>query len=516
MTDNKYDRQLRLWGAAGQAALGNTCVVLVRATAAGTETLKNLVLPGVGNFLVIDDSSGVSDCTSNFFLDSSTHKSRAQMATEYLMELNPDVTGDWKDISGGLVAEKFDLLQLFPDKKKVLVIAADCEPPLRQAIAQTCWDQNVPMIAVHSYGLVGVVQIQTAPLLLLDPKMRDSVPDLRLTCPFPALQQAFEENYADDAVWAGLSSQEFGQVPYPFILLFVQKKWKESHAGGLPTSFAEKQEFQAEIKKMARNYDNELNFQQAVENAYLAYTPPKTVDIDYLLSDCNSERDLVLLRALQSFLQQHGGVPPVVGKIPDMAASTAEYVNLQELYQQQAKKDFDYVRANCTGDTSVTNDEITLLCQNAVHLDWLQTGPLPTFMGYHPTEDVVDDLGASEQDEERPEQTALWWYLGFAACQMFWEREQRYPGVNDDFEKDVPRLLECWEYMKTAYGLSLEDTRICKEMARFGNAEVHNIASVVGGVASQEAVKLITGQYIPIKNTYVFNGIASMGGVYHF
>lgn len=516
MTVNKYDRQLRLWGASGQAALGSTCVVLVRATAAGTETLKNLVLPGVGSFVIVDDGFAVSDHTSNFFLDSGSSKPRAQVATEYLMELNTDVTGDWKHVEGGLVADTFDILQFFPDKKKVIIVAADCEPPLRHAIAKTCWNQKVPMIAVHSYGLVGVVQIQTAPLLLLEPKMRDSVPDLRLTCPFPALQQTFEQKYSDAGFWARLTSQEFGQVPYPFILLFVQTKWKETHAGELPSNFDEKQEFQAEIKKMSRNYDNELNFQQAVENAYLAYTAPKQVDVDYLLSVCTAERDMVLLRALQAFVQQHGGVPPVVGKIPDMAASTTEYVTLQELYQKKAAEDLSQVRAGCAGVASVTDDEVALLCQNAAHLDWLQTGSLPMFLGCHPSEDIVDDLGGCEQDEERPDQTALWWYVGFAACQMFRERELRYPGVNDDFDKDVPRLLECWEQLLTAYGLSMDDTRICKEMARYGNAEVHNIASIVGGVASQEAVKLVTGQYIPINNTYVFNGISSMGGVYKF
>ena len=41
-TNDKYDRQLRLWGAAGQRALGETTIVLVNATASGTETLKNL------------------------------------------------------------------------------------------------------------------------------------------------------------------------------------------------------------------------------------------------------------------------------------------------------------------------------------------------------------------------------------------------------------------------------------------------------------------------------------------
>ena len=42
-TTDKYDRQLRLWGASGQRALGNTLVVLVGTSACGTETLKNLV-----------------------------------------------------------------------------------------------------------------------------------------------------------------------------------------------------------------------------------------------------------------------------------------------------------------------------------------------------------------------------------------------------------------------------------------------------------------------------------------
>lgn len=45
-TDNKYDRQLRLWGGSGQKALMEANILLVNASATGTETLKNLVLPG--------------------------------------------------------------------------------------------------------------------------------------------------------------------------------------------------------------------------------------------------------------------------------------------------------------------------------------------------------------------------------------------------------------------------------------------------------------------------------------
>jgi amyloid beta precursor protein binding protein 1 len=53
-----------------------------------------------------------------------------------------------------------------------------------------------------------------------------------------------------------------------------------------------------------------------------------------------------------------------------------------------------------------------------------------------------------------------------------------------------------------------------KEMTRYFNAEVHSVSSLIGGVASQEAVKLITSQYIPIDCLYLFNGLTSVAGVY--
>ena len=50
----RYDRQLRLWGDHGQVALERARVCLIGATATGTEILKSLVLPGVGNFTIVD------------------------------------------------------------------------------------------------------------------------------------------------------------------------------------------------------------------------------------------------------------------------------------------------------------------------------------------------------------------------------------------------------------------------------------------------------------------------------
>lgn len=95
--ERKYDRQLRLWAASGQAALEDAHVLLVNAGAGvvGIEALKNLVLPGIGAFTVLDQATvAEADLGVNFFLEQeSLGKSRAQETCRCLRELNPDVDG---------------------------------------------------------------------------------------------------------------------------------------------------------------------------------------------------------------------------------------------------------------------------------------------------------------------------------------------------------------------------------------------------------------------------------------
>jgi len=105
--ERKYDRQLRLWAASGQQALEDARVLLVNSDGpigsntsgvsgvAGVEALKNLVLPGIGGFSIVDPAIvAESDLGVNFFLEEqSLGKSRAEEACRLLRELNPDVQG---------------------------------------------------------------------------------------------------------------------------------------------------------------------------------------------------------------------------------------------------------------------------------------------------------------------------------------------------------------------------------------------------------------------------------------
>ena len=552
-TNDKYDRQLRLWGAKGQKALAETTVVLLRATAAGTETLKNLVLPGIGHFHVLDDVPAIGnvDASSNFFLVSSSSSTRAQVACEHLQELNPDVRGTYQHVED--LNDVEDWISLLRDassssntSKQTLVIASDLEPPLLEKVSIACHDGNnkTAMIMVQSYGLMGIVRIQTPPLALLDPKPTNSPPDLRLVNNFPKFV-----DLADSIDWKSLDDQKHGHMPYPLILYQVAKEWKQMHNGNLPQSFAEKQDFRKCIQQKSRDYDKELNFQEAVDNAYLAYTERS---VDCLEGEFATEIDQPttklgqLLDALRKFIQVHGR-PPLNGSIPDMTASTDIYVQLQTIYRDQAAKDIQDMKSYLSSssassmDTSddtngssmlevVSDDDLASFCANVFAIGRLQTRSLVDEYHSPPPDELLEDLMMATYDPyEVKEHTPLVWYLAFRACQLFYQDHRRYPGVdNNDWEKeDVPLLQQCISKVVEHYRLqdndligevlaADEDKKVAHEMARYANAEIHTVASVVGGVASQEAVKVITGQYIPVDNTYMYNGIASVGSVLRF
>lgn len=95
--ERRYDRQLRLWAANGQAALEEAHILLVNSGpgVVGVETLKNLVLPGIGQYTILDPALVTeADLGVNFFVeDGDLGASRAERTSKWLDELNPDVIG---------------------------------------------------------------------------------------------------------------------------------------------------------------------------------------------------------------------------------------------------------------------------------------------------------------------------------------------------------------------------------------------------------------------------------------
>ena len=54
--DERYDRQVRLWGDIGQSRLERASVCALGVTPATCEALKNLILGGIKTFTLVDDA----------------------------------------------------------------------------------------------------------------------------------------------------------------------------------------------------------------------------------------------------------------------------------------------------------------------------------------------------------------------------------------------------------------------------------------------------------------------------
>ena len=47
---------------------------------------------------------------------------------------------------------------------------------------------------------------------------------------------------------------------------------------------------------------------------------------------------------------------------------------------------------------------------------------------------------------------------------------------------------------------------VMQEVCRFGAAEPHVVAAILGGCVAQEVIKLCTHQYVPVDNSIIFDG----------
>ena len=114
-TQDKYDRQLRMWGSEGQSKLNKASILCLGISAVGTELLKNLVLPGIGEIKIVSDRLAEErDLGNNFFIDpQEVGQLYGAAVLANLLELNPDVKGSHVGLSPSnyLEAHKQDIAQ---------------------------------------------------------------------------------------------------------------------------------------------------------------------------------------------------------------------------------------------------------------------------------------------------------------------------------------------------------------------------------------------------------------------
>jgi len=518
--EEKYDRQLRLWGPHGQAALENAKVALINAGATGTEILKNLVLPGVGSFTIIDGKNvEAPDLGNNFFLDfKSLGSSRAKAAAGLLKEMN-----EWVD--GTAVVE--DPVKLIHDNIEFfssfsVVIATELPESALLKLSQHLYAKHIPLFVARSYGFLGYLRIAVPEHTIVESHPEEPGDDLRLAEPFPALHKFCE---AIDV--STLDSHHHGHVPYAVLLVQELLKWKSQHGGNPPISKEEKNEFKIQLRSGQKD-QKEVNYAEAVSLAYKVSAPTTIPGYvrDILHDDAaknltpHSSNFWILVSAVKQFVDNEGGgLLPLMGSIPDMTADTQTYISLQEVYQHKAQEDIDavsrYVAANLSrlgkSADAISSEDIKLFCKNTLYLRLLRTSSL----NHECAKETArkEDMANALEDPD----TNLVYYFLLRAVDRFWVEKGRFPGWHDDQEQSDISVLKGYTgglLTELALPASAVSEKAVHEMCRFGAAELHNIAALLGGVVSQEVIKVLTHQWVPLNNTLIYNGMNSTTTVF--
>ncbi|XP_072373903.1 NEDD8-activating enzyme E1 regulatory subunit isoform X2 [Scyliorhinus torazame] len=516
--EEKYDRQLRLWGDHGQEALEAAHVCLINASATGTEILKNLVLPGIGSFTIVDGSVVAGeDVGNNFFLTrDSIGKNRAQTATDLLQELNSDVSGNFMEESLEQLLENDPAFFL----RFNIVIATQLLESSLLRLSTILWNADVPLLVCRTYGLVGYMRLAIKEHPVVESHPDNALEDLRLDTPFPHLKDHIQAYDLDK-----MDRKDHSHTPWIIVVSKYLEKWSMEHNNQLPKTYKEKEAFrelirQGLLKKDDGVPEDEENFDEAIKNVNTALNPTKIPsNVQELFKDercvninTQSPPFWILTRAVKQFVEKEGlGSLPVRGTIPDMIADSTRFIRLQNVYREKAKEDAsiigDYVTELLESigkpPETISEKDIWLFCRNAAFLRLVRCRSLAEEFN---AETANKDQIASCMENLDSEMVL---YIMLRAVDCFHRQHGRYPGVyNNQVEEDIGKLKSCVVSLLQEWGVSVsvKDDYI-HEFCRYGASEPHAVASFLGGTAAQEAIKIITKQFVPFNNTFIYNAM---------
>uniref|UniRef100_A0A1I7YAJ1 NEDD8-activating enzyme E1 regulatory subunit n=1 Tax=Steinernema glaseri TaxID=37863 RepID=A0A1I7YAJ1_9BILA len=536
----RYDRQIRLWGDDGQECIQKATVCMLGSSALACEVLKNLVLAGV-KFVRLVDSAVVTmpDLGNNFFIEKKhLGEPRAKVTLELLKELNPAVDGDCSlESVNSLEGHQLEQLSTFS-----LVIGANLLEATAVTVSDYLFPRNVPFIHTRAYGMVGTLRVSVREHTISDAKYEHKQNDLRLDKPFPELVKHVSEIDLDS-----LTYEQHSHIPFGVLYFKALEKWRAEHGeseADFPDVYKKRKAFERVLMDMQRENEkgvlDEQNFMEAQQNIIRSvqkHTIPEAVQ--KVLKRCerfyeidNKEKPTafwLFALALQKFVLQHGELP-VSGVLPDMFSDSKSYTSLLKVYHEKATQDADEVyeyakeaaqmHLQAPIDDYMTLDRCQQMCKHASSLGLFEGTPIRTDSTVF-YKNVLDTIVPTENLEEPPiVLDSKIWYILLQAADRFYMEKRRYPGTNGvpvNMDKsDLNRFLQ--EIISESHqnetltkrAAALFPSLASEEICRYGGSELHVIASLMGGVVAQEAIKLVTHQCIPSQG-YVYDGHSQQG-----
>ncbi|KAG8931742.1 hypothetical protein FRC02_002294 [Tulasnella sp. 418] len=455
-------------------------------------------------------------------------KNRAEETVRLLGELNDSVRGipDTRSLDQVLQEDPTYLISFS------LIIAHNLPQAKLEKVSSILWDAqsqgqvSPPLIVVRTAGFLSdfSIQFKEHPIIT---SHSETTPSLRIDKPFPSLlAHAFSLNFEN------MDVTDHGHVPFVVILVKVLQEWKNDHGGNPPTSYAEKQEFKKRILKMKKK-DDEENFDEAHAQAYRAWTATTVPsDIEALFHDPsvvnlapNSDPFYHLVKALQTYTSNPPHTLPLSSTLPDMKSDTVQYIHLQNLYKRQAEEEksrFAEIlkmspvegpgKEAALGlvDEFVKNSHSLRLLKGKKWGDEDNEGILAAIMdapGALATHLSLSALSAFEvrngrnptpADETDKEEMLNW--IRAKLTGAGWTEDETME--EEEEIEGMPKILSIWEHVQNAVG----------EISRSPTAELPTTSALVGGMVAQEAIKIITKQYVPINGICAVDLVSSTTG----
>jgi len=351
--------------------------------------------------------------------------------------------------------------------------------------------------------------------------------DLRLNHPWKELEE-YAATFDLESYYADIEnkSSEFVHVPFVVLLIQAVKAFKATHDGQLPKTEPEKIAFQKHILDTGKEYQHAHNFQEARDNSYLCYVPYSIPsEVRDIINDnkCNnltaeSKKFWIMARALKEFIAKEGeGIYlPLPGCLPDISTFASTYIALQKIYNAKSHADYEafahhlrsLLKSLGKPEDYVREEKSRFFCKQAAELQVSR---------FTPVSNEFDTSKILKENIEFWDEKGKWFLCHYAAAR-FQAEQGRLPGDrNTDQLADFEALKKHSDAVIAEFGFEADtvpDTYL-KEMCRFGGSQIHTTCAYLGGVASQEIIKILTKQWVPINNTFIYDAITGNGGSFN-
>ncbi|OLY81785.1 NEDD8-activating enzyme E1 regulatory subunit [Smittium mucronatum] len=489
---------------------------------------------GIGQFFLFDSAKVSSqDCQSNFFLSKSDIGSPiSEAVVSSLKELNPQVLGFHKNVEDvQFTADYF--------KKFSLVILCNQPFPLLSKIIDCCWDSNIPVLYCIANGFISSLKIFVSEHCVVE-SHSDTIDDLRIAKPFHEIETFASLHYKTQT-----DSKSRSEIPYPIILIKKLQEFAANNNGKLPVSFQEKKSFKNFLISDPYYAGNE-NFDEAVENSIrCCSTQPLNSELQNIFDNPNCslfvsnppKNNNISFWALSAALKQfyadkdQGNYSlPLNDSISDMHSSTILYTQILSIYRNKFIADARSVHSNLTKILSqaslnldISNSETELFCRNARNLRVIST-PKPQFIPIsllsNPNPGSISSslsILVPQFHEFGLPEAFVYSLYAFQSLMPSGPTSTPTPTPTHLVYNLISQLLNPniikidLSNKTSATSISPNDhgfvSKVSDEICKSNGYQVHVTCAAMGGIAAQEAIKLITQQYIPSDKTILYDGI---------